>query len=259
GGAMNGHLWPVSVLVAAFEGGTQDIAQRSARIRAAILFDGFFFFGDFARLDRQAQTAGLGVDVGDADINLVADLEACGALVLTVAGEVPTTDEGLHAVVFDLDAAIFDRRHGDGDDRATLDAFDSLGHRVVFKRFDRERDALFLDVNFLNDGFHHIALAEVLDGFLAAGIPADVRKVDHAVDIAFEANEQTEFGDVLDFAFDDGADRMGFGKDFPRVAHGLLETQADATLGFVDLQHHDVDFLRGRDDLAGMDVFLGPA
>ena len=82
--------------------------------------------------------------------------------------------------------------------------------------------------------------------------------MDHAVDIAFETDEQTEFGDVLDLALDDGAGRMGLGKDLPGVAHGLLETKRDAALGGVDLQHHHVDFLAGRHDLAGMDVLLGP-
>ncbi len=82
--------------------------------------------------------------------------------------------------------------------------------------------------------------------------------MNHAVDVAFETNEQTEFGDVLDFAFDFGALGVGFCKHFPWVAHGLLETKRNATLGAVDFQNHDFDFLRGRNDLAGMDVLLGP-
>ena len=82
--------------------------------------------------------------------------------------------------------------------------------------------------------------------------------MNHAVDVVVEADEQTEFGDVLDFAFDVGADRMGFGKHFPRVALGLLEAQGNAALGAVDFQNHDFDFLGGRNDLAGVDVFLGP-
>ena len=44
----------------------------------------------------------------------------------------------------------------------------------------------------------------------------------------------------------------------PRVVQALLEAQADAALLGIDVQHHDFDFLRGRNDLAGMDVLLGP-
>ena len=189
---------------------------------------------------------------------MIAHLEALGALVLAVAGKVRTADEGFHAVVFDLDAAILDRRHRDGDDRAALDPFHGLGHRVVFQRLDRQRDALLVDIDLLHDRLDDIALAEVLDGVLAAGIPRDVRQVHHAVDVAVEAHEQPELGDVLDLALDHRADRVGFGEHLPRVAHGLFQTQRDAALGLVDLEHHHVNLLRGRDDLAGMDVLLGP-
>ena len=44
----------------------------------------------------------------------------------------------------------------------------------------------------------------------------------------------------------------------PRVVQALLEAQADAALLGIDVQHHDFDFLGGRNDLAGMDVLLGP-
>jgi hypothetical protein len=40
---------------------------------------------------------------------------------------------------------------------------------------------------------------------------------------------------------------------------GLLEAKRNAALVAVDFEHHDVDFLAGRNDLAGVDVLLGPA
>ena len=54
------------------------------------------------------------------------------------------------------------------------------------------------------------------------------------------------------------ADRMLLGEGFPRVLQGLLEAERDAALGGVDLEHLNLDLLAGRDDLAGMDVLLGP-
>src|SRR5690606_10238852 len=115
------------------------------------------------------------------------------------------------------------------------------------------------DVDFLNHGLDDVALAIVLDRILAALVPGQVRQVNHAVDVAFQTHEQTEFGDVLDLALDGRAGGVGFGKDFPRVAHGLFQTQRHAALLLVDLQHHHVDLLRGGHDLAGVDVLLGPA
>ena len=82
--------------------------------------------------------------------------------------------------------------------------------------------------------------------------------MDHAVDVAFEAEEQAELGLVLDFAFDGRTDRELLDEDFPGVAHGLLEAERDAALDGIDFQHLHFDFLRGRDDLAGMHVLLGP-
>ena len=56
-----------------------------------------------------------------------------------------------------------------------------------------------------------------------------------------------------------GADRVFGDEGFPGIVHHLLEAQRDAALLGVDIQHHHVDFLRRRDDLAGVDVLLGPA
>jgi hypothetical protein len=47
--------------------------------------------------------------------------------------------------------------------------------------------------------------------------------VDHAVDVAFETDEQAELGLVLDFAFDFGAGRMAMRECFPRILERLLE------------------------------------
>ena len=41
--------------------------------------------------------------------------------------------------------------------------------------------------------------------------------MDHAVDVAVEADEQAELGLVLDLALDDRADRMLLGEGFPRI------------------------------------------
>ena len=75
-------------LLVAVQRGAQDIAQRRTRIRAAIGVDRFLFLGDLAGLDRQTQAAGLGIDIGDARIHLVAELEPLGTLVLTITGQV---------------------------------------------------------------------------------------------------------------------------------------------------------------------------
>ena len=105
---------------------------------------------------------------------------------------------------------------------------------------------------------NHIAFAIVLDRILTALIPRDVRQVDHAVDVTFQTYKETEFSDVLNFTFNLCALWMGLSKDFPRVALCLLEAKGHAALYAIDFQNHDVDFLRGRNDLARVYVLLCP-
>ena len=61
--------------------------------------------------------------------------------------------------------------------------------------------------------------------------------MDHAVDVAVEADEQAELGLVLDLALDGRADRVLLGEGLPRVLQGLLEAQRDAALVGIDLEH----------------------
>ena len=81
----------------------------------------------------------------------------------------------------------------------------------------------------------------------------------HAVDVAGQADEQAELGNVLDLAFEHLADRMRSEERRPRVVEALLEPEADAPPVRIDIEHHDLDLLAGRDDLARVDVLLGPA
>ena len=83
--------------------------------------------------------------------------------------------------------------------------------------------------------------------------------MDHAVDFAAEADEQAKFGNVLDLAFDLAADRRGRQEAVPRIVHALFEAQRDPPFDRIDVEYHDLDLLAGRNDLARMDVFLGPA
>ena len=47
-------------------------------------------------------------------------------------------------------------------------------------------------------------------------------------------------------------------ESFPGVVQRLLEAERNAALDRIDFQNLDIDFLARRDDLAGMDVLLGP-
>src|SRR5690606_5123374 len=159
---------------------------------------------------------------------------------------------GLH-----FEAVVADFEDRNSDDVVLLQRTGSSGtaadgRGTLFKLLDAEADTFLLDVDVENDDLHGFALAVEVQGFFARNAPCDVRHVDHPVDVARQADEQTEFGRILDFAFDDRADRMRLGKGAPGVRLGLLEAERDAALVAVDFEDDDVDFLARRNDLAGV-------
>src|SRR5260370_29037123 len=129
--------------VAVLERGAQDVAERRSRIGGAVLRDGFLLFGDFQRLDRHLDLAGLLVELDDAGVDLLADRKAFGALLRTVAREFRALDEGGEVGTGDLDvdAAFLDVDDLASDHRALLDVA-GLGEGIAFELLDAERDAL---------------------------------------------------------------------------------------------------------------------
>src|ERR1700687_5844074 len=241
------------------ERGAEDVAERRARIGGAVLRDGFLLFGDFQRLDRDLHLAGLLVELDHPRIDLFADGETLGALIGTLARQFGPLDEGGEVGAGDLhlDAAFLHFEHFAGHDRALLDVA-RLGEGVAFELLDAERDALLFDIDVEHHGFHHVALLEVVDYLLARKLPVEIGQMDHAVDIALEPEEQAELGLVLDLALDRRSDREFFDEHFPGIAHGLLEAERNPALDRIDFENLHFDFLRGRNDLAGMHVLLGP-
>jgi hypothetical protein len=67
---------------------------------------GFLLFGDFARLDRKPELAARLVGRGDERIDLVADAETFGTLIVAVAREVRAADIGACAT-FQRDSTRF--------------------------------------------------------------------------------------------------------------------------------------------------------
>src|SRR5689334_22968419 len=252
-------LFGIGFLALALERVAEDVAERGAGIRGAILGNRLLLLSHFKCLDRELHLGGAAVEQNDPGIDLLADLEAVGTLVIAVAGELRALDEGGQIAADDLhvDAGLLDLGDFGGDDVALLHVGGGR-HRVALELFDAERDALLLDIDVQHLGLDLVALLVLLDDLLARTLPVEIGEMDHAVHVAVEAEEQAELGLVLDLAFDRGARRILLDEDLPRVAHGLLETERDTTLDRIDLEDLDFDLLRGRDDLARVDVLLGP-
>src|SRR6185312_15259382 len=215
--------------------------------------------GDFERLDRDLHLAGLLVELDHPRIDLLTDGKAFGALVVAVASELTPLDEGGEVGADDLhlDAGFLHFQHLAGHDRALLDVT-GLCEGITLELLDTERNALLLDIDVEDDGLDHVALLVIVDDLLARKFPIEVGEVDHAVDVALEAEEQAELGLVLDLPLDHRTDRELLDEDLPGIAHGLLEAERDAALDGIHFKHLHFDFLRSRDDLARVHVLLGP-
>src|SRR6201992_2975954 len=239
--------------------GAENVTPSRARIGGAVLRDGLLFIGDFERLDRDLNLARLLVELDHPRIDLFAHGETLGALIGALARQFGPLDERREIGTRDLhlDAAFLHFEHFAGHDRTLLDVA-RLGKRIAFELLDRERDALLLDIDVEHHGLDHVALLEVVNHLLARKLPVEIGQMDHAVDVALETEEQTELGLVLDLALDGRTDRELLDEHFPGIAHGLLETERNPALDGIDFQHLHFDFLRGRNDLAGMHVLLGP-
>ena len=238
----------------------ENVAQAGARVGRAEVGHRLLLLVELTRLDRQHHPARGPVDVGDLGVELVADGVAVGTLLGAVAGKLRLADEARDAVLHrDVDAVVLDAGHDDGDHVALLGDRAHLLERIVGQLLDAERDALLVHVDVEDLDLDLVALLVVADRLVAGLVPRQVAQMHHAVDVAGQADEQAELGDVADLALELGAARVLLGEALPRIGHALLEAERDAALGHVDVQHHHFDLLRGRHDLARMDVLLGPA
>src|SRR4051812_16380689 len=77
--------------VALLEGLAEDVAERRTRIRRTILRDRLLLLGDLHRLDREGRLLGA-VEAAHHRIELLADLEPLGTLLVAVAAEIATLD-----------------------------------------------------------------------------------------------------------------------------------------------------------------------
>ena len=194
-----------------------------------------------------------------AGVDMVALGEALGPLLGAVAAEVRPADEGLHPVVLHLDAAVLDRGDGDGDDVAPLHAGDRVGEGIALDRLDRQRDALLLDVDV---GDHRLDDVALVDSPGSPPRPTGSSRGRRGAPCrrCRRRGPTKRPNSVMFFTSPStcGAVRVGAGEVLPRVALGLLQAERDAPLLPVDLEHDDLDLLGGGDDLARMDVLLGP-
>src|SRR5262245_27400176 len=239
----------------------QQISQaRAARgLAGAVVLHRLGFLVDLLSLDRQRDRAALAVHVRELRLDLVADLENRARVLDAV-----TRQLGSAQMAFDAAAQVDDRALGvDLADRALHDRVlrmlgDPGRERILRQLLDAQRNALALRIDRQHHRLDLLALLVVAHGFLAGHVPGDVRQVHETVDAARQADEDAEVGDRLDLAADLVAAVVVVRELLPRVRLALLDAQRDAAALFVDVEHHDLDFLADVHDLRRIDVLVRP-
>src|SRR5205814_5612783 len=99
----------------------------------------------------------------------------------------------------------------------------SSARAAALELLHAERNALLLDVDIENLRLHGLTFAVELQRLFARHAPGDVGHVDHAVDVAFKADKQAEFGRILDLALEDAAHLMILCERNPRILLRLLQ------------------------------------
>ena len=171
-------------------------------------------------LDRQRQPAALGVDLEDADLDVVARLDDLARVLDVVVGQLGDVHEALDAVE-DLDEGAEGDDLGDGPLElvAHVVGVDDALPRVLLGLLEAQGDALAVAVDVEDLDLHGVAdvddLARVVDVR-----PRELGDVDEAVD-AVEVDEGAEVDDVGDLALDDHA-RLQLVEDLLALLLALL-------------------------------------
>src|SRR3546814_491869 len=159
-------LFAVLVLVALAgglgDGGTQDVAQAGAGLGGAVLGDRFLLLGDLALLDGEGDLAGLGVDGGDACIDLLTHRKAARLLLAAVARQLGFADEADRAVAdLHLDAVLGHLVHGAGHHVALAEVRRAAGEGILAELLDAEAGTLLVDVEVGHLDLNDVPLVDV--------------------------------------------------------------------------------------------------
>src|SRR6266481_378214 len=254
-----GFLLGLALPPGAADRSAKDVAEAGTRIGRAEFRHRSLLFVHLARPDREGELAGGAVDRRYLGIDPLADSESIGTLLAAVARQLRLSDEAKHAITDrHLDPAISNRGYCSGENLTLLQLRHTGLEGVSGELLDPQADALFLDVDVEHLDAHHLTPVVIVDCFLSRTAPVDIGEVDHAVDFARQADEQAEFGDVADLALDLATNWMLFDEGLPWICERLLQAEAYPAFLRIHVEHHHLDFLTGRDNLAGMHVLLGP-
>src|SRR6516164_9335636 len=88
--------------------------------------------------------------------------------------------------------------------------------------------------------------------------PMQIGNVYKTVDAFFDADKNTEVGDVPHRSFDNAADRIFLFRRLPGIRHHLFESKGNSSMARIDVEHHHFDLLADLKNLRWMRHLAGP-
>ena len=98
---------------------------------------------------------------------------------------------------------------------------------IFVELFDTERKALIGGVEVKDDSLNGFTFFIDLARVFKAFTPGDIGDMNEAVDIIFDADKETEIGNILDFSLNLGADRVFVDKAVPGIRLDLFHAERD--------------------------------
>src|SRR5256885_12251746 len=129
----------------------------------------------------------------------------------------------------------------------------------VVDLLDAQRHAAVLRIDLQDLGGNVFALLEYLVRVLHPAGPADVSDVHQPIKAILDLHERAELRDVPHLACHDRAYRILLRNQQPGIRLRLLDSQRNAPVARLDVQHHYVHFFANFDDLRRVLDFLVPA
>jgi hypothetical protein len=249
-----------SCVAAVLQSRAEDVAERSARVGRTELCDGFLLFGDFQRLDRQLDLAGLLRDL-DARVDLLADGETLRTLVVTVTDRSARRMKEVMSVwltSFTSMPPSLTAVTSAGQRRPFLmQVAGSIGRRrVLAELLDAERDALLLDVDVENQA---LTMSPLLYSSMTCSPGRFQSRSERWTMPSTSPSRPMNRPNSVLFLTSPSTSRAGrvlLGEAFPRVGKGLLETERDTALLRIDFEHDTSTSWRGETILPGWTFFL---
>src|SRR5271165_1739647 len=121
---------------------------------------------------------------------------------------------------------------------------------VRLKLLDAKREAAVGRVDIEDHGLGELALLQNLGRMLDALGPGQIGNVHQTVDALFDFNEGAEIGELAHASFHYRADVVTRGHSGPGIGFELLDTERDAPVARLDVEHHGLHLIAYLDHFA---------